>query len=75
MLPAAAPNWPLSRQLSSKGVNLLVRLLFRMPAKDASGAYRCYRVSKLRQTALDPYYLTRLLVSARSALSLPARGV
>ncbi len=24
-----------------------------MPVRDASGAYRCYRVSKLRETALD----------------------
>lgn len=46
-------NWPLSRQLLSLGVNLLVRFLLRMPARDASGAYRCYRVSKLRETALD----------------------
>ena len=46
-------NWPLSRQFLSKGVNYLVRFLLRMPARDASGAYRCYRVSKLRQTALD----------------------
>jgi dolichol-phosphate mannosyltransferase len=45
-------NWPFSRQCLSQGVNLLVRFLLRMPARDASGAYRCYRVSKLRQTAL-----------------------
>jgi dolichol-phosphate mannosyltransferase len=46
-------NWPLSRKLISRSVNLLVRFLFRMPARDASGAYRCYRVSKLRQVPLD----------------------
>ncbi len=46
-------NWPLSRQFLSMGVNRLVRFLLRMPARDASGAYRCYRVSKLRETALD----------------------
>jgi dolichol-phosphate mannosyltransferase len=46
-------NWPLPRRLMSRGVNLLVRFLFRMPVKDASGAYRCYRVSKLRETRLD----------------------
>jgi dolichol-phosphate mannosyltransferase len=46
-------NWPLSRQILSQSVNLMVRFLLRMPARDASGAYRCYRVSKLRQTALD----------------------
>ena len=45
-------HWPLSRQIISQSVNLLVRFLLRMPVRDASGAYRCYRVSKLRQTAL-----------------------
>jgi dolichol-phosphate mannosyltransferase len=46
-------NWPLKRKLISRGVNTLVRFLFRMPVKDASGAYRCYRVSKLREARLD----------------------
>ena len=46
-------NWPLPRRVISKGVNLLVRFLFRMPVKDASGAYRCYRVSKLREAHLE----------------------
>jgi dolichol-phosphate mannosyltransferase len=31
----------------------MVRLLMRMPVKDASGAFRCYRVSVLRKTRLD----------------------
>ena len=46
-------NWPASRKFISRSVNMLVRILFRMPARDASGAYRCYRVSKLRQVPLD----------------------
>jgi dolichol-phosphate mannosyltransferase len=46
-------NWPLKRRMMSKGVNLLVRLLMRIPAKDTSGAYRCYRVSKLREAQLE----------------------
>ena len=46
-------NWPMSRLIISRSVNALVRFLFRMPVQDASGAYRCYRVSKLRETALD----------------------
>jgi dolichol-phosphate mannosyltransferase len=45
-------NWPLSRRLMSRGVNGLVRLLMRIPARDTSGGFRCYRVSKLRQTDL-----------------------
>ncbi|MGL6095466.1 MAG: polyprenol monophosphomannose synthase [Fimbriiglobus sp.] len=40
-------NWPLTRQAISRCVNTLVRVLFRMPVADASGAYRCYRVTTL----------------------------
>src|SRR5207245_623002 len=36
-------NWPLSRRFMSRGINLLVRCLFRLPVRDASGGYRCYR--------------------------------
>ncbi len=46
-------NWPFARRMMSQCVNLLVRFLFRMPVKDASGAYRCYRVSKLREAHLE----------------------
>jgi dolichol-phosphate mannosyltransferase len=46
-------NWPLSRKLISATVNLLVRMLMRLPAHDCSGGYRCYRVSTLRQARLD----------------------
>lgn len=48
-----AVNWPLSRRLMSRGVNTYVRLFLRIPAHDTSGAYRCYRVSKLRETDLE----------------------
>src|SRR5262245_23276927 len=46
-------DWPLKRKFISQGINLLVRMLFRMPARDCSGGYRCYRVSLLRKTSLD----------------------
>ena len=46
-------NWPFARRFISQSVNLMVRFLFRMPVKDASGAYRCYRVSKLREAHLE----------------------
>ena len=46
-------NWPLPRRVISQGVNMVVRFLFRMPVKDASGAFRCYRVSKLREAELN----------------------
>src|SRR5262245_5445665 len=41
-------NWPLPRRIISRSVNSMVRILFRMPVRDASGAFRCYRVAKLR---------------------------
>jgi dolichol-phosphate mannosyltransferase len=53
VLGGGTANWPLSRRLMSGSVNALVRLLMRLPVKDASGSYRCYRVTKLRQTDLD----------------------
>jgi dolichol-phosphate mannosyltransferase len=46
-------HWPLARRLISRGVNAFVRLVLRLPARDCSGAYRCYRVSKLRKVSLD----------------------
>jgi len=46
-------NWPLPRRVMSQSVNMMVRFLFRMPVKDASGAFRCYRVSMLRNAELD----------------------
>jgi dolichol-phosphate mannosyltransferase len=48
----ATENWPLPRLVISRTVNLLVRFLFRMPVMDASGAFRCYRVSKLKEAEL-----------------------
>ena len=46
-------NWPFTRRMMSKGVNSMARLLMRIPAHDTSGAFRCYRVAKLRQLALN----------------------
>jgi len=46
-------NWPWSRQMISLSVNGLSRLLLRIPAHDTSGAFRCYRLAKLRRVPLD----------------------
>src|SRR5262249_27188095 len=46
-------NWPAARRLMSWGVNSVVRFLMRLPARDTSGGYRCYRVAQLRQTQLN----------------------
>lgn len=41
-------GWPLHRRLMSRAVNLYARWLLRLPVKDCSGGYRCFRVSKLK---------------------------
>jgi dolichol-phosphate mannosyltransferase len=46
-------NWPWARERISRALNGLVRFLFRMGVRDASGAFRCYRVSKLRDVQFD----------------------
>jgi dolichol-phosphate mannosyltransferase len=46
-------NWPVAREKISRAVNGLVRFFFRMGVRDASGAYRCYRVAKLRDVRFD----------------------
>ena len=46
-------DWPLQRQLMSRAVNGMSRLLLRIPARDTSGAYRCYRVAKLKEMDLE----------------------
>ena len=42
-------GWPLLRHCMSRAVNAYARLLLRLPTRDCSGAFRCYRVSLLRQ--------------------------
>jgi dolichol-phosphate mannosyltransferase len=42
-------GWPLKRQLMSKCINFYTRSLLGLRSKDCSGAYRCYRVSRLKQ--------------------------
>jgi dolichol-phosphate mannosyltransferase len=46
-------NWPLSRRAISMAVNTLSRILMRLPARDVTGGYRCYRVAKLKEARLE----------------------
>jgi dolichol-phosphate mannosyltransferase len=46
-------GWPLSRAIISRCVNLLVRVLMRLPARDCSGGFRCYRVEVLKRAHLE----------------------
>ncbi len=43
----------LKRKLMSSGINSYARLLLGLTSKDNSGAFRCYRVSKLAEIDLD----------------------
>lgn len=46
-------GWPLMRHAMSRAVNAYARLLLGLPAKDCSGAFRCYRASLLAQIDFD----------------------
>jgi dolichol-phosphate mannosyltransferase len=45
-------NWPAHRKVLSLGGNLYVRMLLGMPIGDATGGYRAYRASALRNLDL-----------------------
>ena len=46
-------GWPLHRRLMSRCVNGYARWALKLPTKDCSGSYRCYRVAKLEEISLD----------------------
>lgn len=46
-------NWPLLRVLISKGASFYVRLVTRMPVKDATAGFVCYRREALDSIDLD----------------------
>jgi dolichol-phosphate mannosyltransferase len=45
-------GWPLRRRLMSRYINALTRRLLRIPVRDASGAFRAYRVAALKRINL-----------------------
>jgi dolichol-phosphate mannosyltransferase len=49
----AIEGWPMHRRVVSRWVNGLTRLLLRLPVRDSSGAFRAYRVAKLREVRLE----------------------
>ena len=46
-------NWPLSRELLSRGGNLYVRLLLGIPVRDATAGFRLFRRATLEKIDLD----------------------
>jgi dolichol-phosphate mannosyltransferase len=48
----AIEGWPIVRRILSRSLNSVSRVLLRLPVRDTSGAYRAYRVAKLREIDL-----------------------
>ncbi|HZK05215.1 MAG TPA: polyprenol monophosphomannose synthase [Actinomycetaceae bacterium] len=46
-------NWPLTRQLLSRGGNLYIRVMLGLPVNDATAGYRVYRREILEAIGLD----------------------
>jgi dolichol-phosphate mannosyltransferase len=49
-------NWPRQRYLISRSVNVLTRVLLGIPARDASGGFRCYRTALLSYIDLQHFW-------------------
>jgi dolichol-phosphate mannosyltransferase len=49
----AIEGWPWHRRWLSRRINALSHALLRLPVRDSSGAFRAYRVAKLRELRLD----------------------
>ena len=48
----AIEGWPRYRRVLSRAINRLSRAVLRLPIRDTSGAFRAYRVAKLRELDL-----------------------
>jgi dolichol-phosphate mannosyltransferase len=46
-------NWPVTRQLLSKGANFYTRVMLGVRVKDATGGFRVYHARTLRTIGLD----------------------
>lgn len=51
-------GWPWRRRWMSRWVNWLARTVLRIPVRDTSGAFRCYRVSLLSPLLAGPLHAT-----------------
>jgi dolichol-phosphate mannosyltransferase len=66
-------GWPLYRRIMSRTVNIYARMMLGLPVRDCSGAFRCIRVSLLKQIDLTHFrsrgysFLEELLWRFKSA--------
>ena len=51
----AIDGWPWYRRVLSRALNRLSHAMLRLPVRDRSGAYRAYRVAKLREGDLEAF--------------------
>lgn len=49
-------NWPLSRRLMSRLMNLYVRIILGLNTRDNSGSFRCYKVEVLKKLDLSQFH-------------------
>jgi dolichol-phosphate mannosyltransferase len=49
-------GWGLRRHVMSRAINCYARALLRLKTRDNSGAFRCYRVARLRQLEFDRFF-------------------
>ncbi|MCO6004216.1 polyprenol monophosphomannose synthase [Actinoallomurus purpureus] len=46
-------NWPLNREIISRGANIYARIMLGIPVRDATGGYRAYRATTLQKIDID----------------------
>lgn len=70
-------GWPFLRHFMSRGINIYSRWLLGLKSRDCSGAFRCYRISKLREIDFSKFrsrgYAFQEEMLYRCAGRLPAR--
>ena len=66
-------NWPLRRELLSRGGNLYVRLLLGVKVRDATAGFRLFRRTTLEKIDLDVGGVDRLRLPDRHGRAHPAR--
>ncbi|MEV5749207.1 polyprenol monophosphomannose synthase [Actinoallomurus sp. NPDC052308] len=46
-------NWPINREILSRGANIYARLMLGIPVRDSTGGYRAYRATTLQKIEID----------------------
>ncbi|GAA4633805.1 polyprenol monophosphomannose synthase [Actinoallomurus vinaceus] len=46
-------NWPVNREILSRGANIYARIMLGIPVRDSTGGYRAYRATTLQKIDID----------------------